>query len=154
MIRSAEISNVKIRMTLHSLKTFSVSLLVLLISSIAFGQGGSATGDLHVTVKDAKGGLVTAARVTVADIAKGVERTANSDGQGGYSAQQLPPANYAVTVVSPGFATAEAKDVSITVGGLVELPIALAVRTGREGICVKSPAGLIENSRTPTPDTD
>jgi len=153
MIRSAEIRNVKIGMTLRSLKTFSVSLLVLLISSLAFGQGGSATGDLHVTVKDAKGGLVTAARVTVADIAKGVERTANSDGQGGYSAQQLPPGNYAVTVVSPGFATAEAKDVSITVGGLVELPVTLAVATGREVVEVSAQVELIETSRTSTTDT-
>ena len=153
MIRSAEIRNVTIRMTLRSLKTFSVSLLVLLISSLAFGQGGSATGDLHVTVKDAKGGLVTAARVTVADIAKGVERTANSDGQGGYSAQQLPPGNYAVTVVSPGFATAEAKDVSITVGGLVELPVTLAVATGREVVEVSAQVELIETSRTSTTDT-
>src|SRR5260370_4528592 len=153
MIRSAEIRNVKIRMTLRSLKAFSVSLLVLLISSIAFGQGGSATGDLHVTVKDAKGGLGTAARVTVADIAKGVERTANSDGQGSYSAQQLPPGNYAVTVVSPGFATAEAKDVSITVGGLVELPVTLAVATGREVVEVSAQVELIETSRTSTTDT-
>ncbi len=104
-------------------------------------------------MKDAKGGLVTAARVTVADIAKGVERTANSDGQGGYSAQQLPPGNYAVTVVSPGFATAEAKDVSITVGGLVELPVTLAVATGREVVEVSAQVELIETSRTSTTDT-
>lgn len=75
---------------IRSLKAFSVSLFVLLLSAIAFGQGGVATGDLHVTVKDPKGSLVTNATVTVGDVAKGLARTATGDGQGGYSARLLP----------------------------------------------------------------
>ena len=105
---------------IRTLKTFSISLLILLLSSIAFGQGGVATGDLHVTVKDPTGNLVANATVTVADVAKGVERTATGDGQGGYTARLLPPGTYTVTVAAPGFGKAEAKDVSITVGGLVD----------------------------------
>ena len=64
----------------------SLSLAVLLLSTIALAQGGVATGDLHVTVKDPKGNVVTNATVTVQDVAKGLERTATSDGEGGYSA--------------------------------------------------------------------
>jgi hypothetical protein len=149
MIREVNLYSLKLR----SLKTFSVSILVLLVSSISFGQGGAATGDLHVTVKDPKGSLVSNATVTVSDVAKGVERTATGDGQGGYSAQQLPPANYTVTVQAAGFGKAEAQDVSITVGGLVELPVALAVATGREVVEVSSQAELVETSRTSTTDT-
>jgi Carboxypeptidase regulatory-like domain/TonB dependent receptor len=149
MIRRKNIRSIKIR----DLMTFSVSLLVLMLSSFAFGQGGAATGDLHVTVKDPNGNLVTNATVTVADVAKGLERTATGDGQGGYSSQQLPPANYTVTVQAPGFGKAEAKDISITVGGLVELPVALAVATGKEVVEVSSQAELVETSRTSTTDT-
>jgi Carboxypeptidase regulatory-like domain/TonB dependent receptor len=149
MIRRKNIRSIKIR----DLMTFSVSLLVLVLSSLAFGQGGAATGDLHVTVKDPNGNLVTNATVTVADIAKGLERTATGDSQGGYSAQQLPPANYTVTVQAPGFGKAEAKDIGITVGGLVELPVALAVATGKEVVEVSSQAELVETSRTSTTDT-
>jgi len=137
---------------IHDLKTFSVSLLVLLLSSIAFGQGGVATGDLHVTVKDPKGNLVANATVTVSDVAKGLERTATGDGEGGYSARLLPPGTYTVTVAAPGFGKAEAKDLSITVGGLVEFPVALAVATGREVVEVSSQAELVETSRTSTTD--
>jgi Carboxypeptidase regulatory-like domain len=144
MIRSIKIRN---------LKTFSVSLLVLLLSSLAFGQGGAATGDLHVTVKDPKGNLVVNATVTVDDVAKGLERTATGDSQGGYSARLLPPATYTVTVEAAGFGKAEAREVSITVGGLVELPVGLAVATGREVVEVSSQAELIETSRTSTTDT-
>ncbi len=149
MIRRKNLRSIKI----PDLTTFSVSLLVLVLSSFAFGQGGAATGDLHVTVKDPNGNLVTNATVTVADVAKGLDRTATSDGQGGYSAQQLPPTNYTVTVQAPGFGKAEAKDISITVGGLVELPVALAVATGKEVVEVSSQAELVETSRTSTTDT-
>ncbi|MGD0271544.1 MAG: carboxypeptidase-like regulatory domain-containing protein, partial [Candidatus Sulfotelmatobacter sp.] len=76
---------------IHTVKTLFVSLLVLLLSCIAFGQGGAATGDLHVTVKDPKGNLVANATVKVSDVAKGVERTATGDGAGGYTARLLPP---------------------------------------------------------------
>jgi hypothetical protein len=146
---SATIRSVKI----CSLKVFSFCILVVQLSSVAFGQGGAATGDLHVTVKDPKGSLITNATVTVGDVAKGVVRSAPGDGQGGYSAQQLSPGSYTVTVDAPGFGKAEAKDISITVGGLVELPVALAVATGKEVVEVSSQADLIETSRTSTTDT-
>ncbi len=76
---------------IRTVKAVSVSCLVLLLSALALGRAARPPGDLHVTVKDAKGNLVTNATVTVRDVAKGVERTATGDGQGGYSAQLLPP---------------------------------------------------------------
>ncbi len=148
MIRSM-ICHIKIR----SLNLFSTSLLILLLASLAFGQGGASTGDLQVTVKDAGGNLVNNATVTVSDVAKGLARTATGDNQGGYSARQLPPGIYTVTVQAPGFGKAEDKNVSITVGGLVDLPIALVVATGKEVVEVTSQQELIETSRTSTTNT-
>jgi Carboxypeptidase regulatory-like domain len=130
-----------------------VTLSTVAISSIAFGQGGVATGDLHVTVKDPKGSLVTNATVTVGNLAKGLARTATSDSQGGYSVRLLPPGNYSVIVEAAGFAKAEAKDVDITVGGLVDLPVALTLATGKEVVEVSSQADLVETSRSSTTDT-
>ena len=116
---------------LRTLKTISMSFFVLLLSAVAFAQGGSATGDLHVTVKDPKGSGVTNAAVTVQNVEKGLERTATGDGQGGYNVQLLPPGNYTVTVITPGFTKVESTGVSITVGGIVELPVALTVAGGQ-----------------------
>ena len=128
------------------------AVIILLVVQIAIAQG-AATGDLHVTVKDPKGGAVANATVTVRDVAKGLERTGSGDGQGGYSVRQLAPGTYTVTVDAPGFAGVQATNVNITVGQLAELPIGLNVATGKEVVEVTSQAELVETSRSSTTDT-
>jgi len=93
-------------------RTFLLVSVVLLFASLVYGQG-VATGDLHVTVKDPQGNLVTNATVVVRDEAKGIERPAASNGSGEYSAQALPPTSYTVTVTASGFASATAPAVVI-----------------------------------------
>lgn len=132
---------------------FVVFCSVLLFAASAFCQGGAATGDLHLTVKDPNGNLVTNATVAVSDLAKGVERTATNDGQGGYSARLLPPGTYTVTVEAAGFTKIQSTGVSITVGGLVELPVALSVSGTKQFVEVTSQAELVETSRSSTTDT-
>src|ERR1700728_3188725 len=134
-------------------KSVSLTLFLLLLSAVAFGQGGVAAGDLHITVKDPKGNVVTNATVTARDLAKGLERTANGDGEGGYSVRELPPGSYLVTVETPGFTKVENTGVIITVGGLVELPVLLSVAGGKEVVEVSSQAELVETSRSSTTDT-
>ena len=55
---------------IRTAKIFLVSFCVLLLSAIAFAQGGAATGDLHISVKDPSGNNVTNTTVTVKDVAK------------------------------------------------------------------------------------
>src|ERR1700675_2858271 len=135
-----------------SLRLFFFAALFLLIRQFALAQGAS-TGDLHVSVKDPKGGVVTNATVTARDVAKGLERAGSSDGQGGYSVRQLAPGTYSVTVDAPGFAKAEATGVTITVGEMAELPITVTVAGGKEVIEVSSQAELVETARSSTTDT-
>jgi hypothetical protein len=129
------------------------AILTLSFSSLCFAQGGVATGDLHVTVKDPKGSLVPNAAVTVTDVAKALARTATGDGQGGYSARQLPPGIYVIAIEAPGFTKIEARDVAITVGATQEFPFTLALASGKEVVEVSSQAELVETSRTSTTDT-
>jgi hypothetical protein len=134
-------------------RALSLSLCFLLLSVFASAQGGVATGDLHVTVKDPKGSLVANATVTVRDLEKGLERIATGDGEGGYSARLLPPGTYSVSVEASGFGKIENTGVSVTVGGLVDLPITLSLATGTEVVTVTSQAELVETSRSSTTDT-
>ncbi len=133
-------------------RIFPLATVVLLFASLVYGQG-VATGDLHVTVKDQQGNLVTNATVTVRDEAKGIERSAASNGSGEYSAQTLPPGSYTVTVTAPGFATANAPGAVITVGGVEELPIKLVVAGEKQSVNVNADAAAVETTRTGVVDT-
>jgi len=135
-----------------TLRLFCSAVWILLLCPWAFAQG-VATGDLHIVVKDPKGSLVANANVIVRDVAKGLERSAAGDGQGGYSAHLLPPANYTVTIEAVGFAKAELTNVNITVGLQAELPITLSLASGQEIVTVSSEAELVETSRSSTSDT-
>ena len=123
--------------------------LVVMFASLANGQG-VATGDLHVTVKDPQGNLVTNATVTVRDEAKGTERAASGNGAGEYGILALPPASYALTITAQGFAQVTVTDLVITVGGSEEIPVTLKVGETRETVEVNSSAELIEVARTST----
>ena len=133
-------------------KLISLAVVTLLLSTLGFAQG-AATGDLRVTVKDPKGSLVTNATVTARDPAKGVERSGTGDGQGEYRMLLLPPGTYEVTVEAAGFAKVTAGNVSITVGQVADLPVALSIATGNQVITVSSEAELVETSRSSTTDT-
>ncbi len=135
-----------------TLRLFCSAFFFLLVCQFAFAQG-AATGDLHVSVKDAKGNVVTNATVTVRDVAKALERAGSSDGQGGYSVRQLAPGNYSVIVDAPGFAKAEATGVAITVGEMAELPVTISVAGGKEVVEVNAQAEIVETSRSSTTDT-
>lgn len=131
-----------------------VSLLLLMLAVITFGFAqGAATGDVHVIVKDPKGGLVTNSTVTVRDQAKGLERSVTGGPQGEYRIQLLPPANYQITVDAPGFAKATVENVVITVGQVLDLPVSLTLAGAQEVINVSAASELIETSRTSTTDT-
>src|SRR5208283_3516389 len=138
--------------TSATLRLFCFAVMFLLVRQFASAQG-AATGDLHVSVKDPKGNIVTNATVTVRDVAKALERVGSSDGEGGYSVRQLAPGNYSVTVEAPGFAKAEATGVAITVGEMAELPVALSVAGGKEIVEVSAQAEIVETSRSSTTDT-
>lgn len=135
-----------------TLRLLCFAVLFLLIRQLAFAQG-AATGDLHVTVKDPKGSVVTNATVTVRNVAKGLERAGAGDGLGGYSVHLLPPGTYSVVVEAAGFAKAEATGVDITVGQMAELPVTLTLAVGKETVQVSAQAELIETSRSSTTDT-
>jgi len=133
-------------------KFVSLVVMVLGLSTFGFSQGAT-TGDLRVTVKDPKGSLVTNATVTAQDQAKGLERSVTGNGQGDYRIVLLPPGTYQVTVEAAGFAKTTVENVSITVGQVLDLPVALSLAGAQEVVNVSSAAELIETSRTSTTDT-
>ncbi len=133
-------------------KLVSVVCLIFMLAALGFAQGAS-TGDLHITVRDPKAGVVTNASVTARDETKGLERSTTENADGEYHILLLPPGQYTVTVQAPGFATATVKNVSITVGQQAEIPITVSVAGTKEVVDVSSNAELVETQRTSSTDT-
>src|SRR5690242_2945520 len=133
-------------------KLVSVACLIVILAALGFAQGAS-TGDLHITIRDPKGSLVTNATVTARDEAKGLERATSENTDGQYHILLLPPAQYTVTAEAPGFARATVPNVVITVGQMAELPIVLSVAGSQEVINVSSAAELVDTQRTSSTDT-
>ena len=133
-------------------KLVSVAFVIVMLAAFGFAQG-AATGDLHITVRDPKGGVVTDATVTVRDDTKGLERATSENSDGQYQILLLPPGRYTVSVEAAGFGKATVTDVAITVGQMAEIPISLAVAGTQEVINVSSEAELVETQRTSSTDT-
>jgi hypothetical protein len=132
--------------------TVSLAFLILLLPTLIFAQG-AASGDLHVTVRDPKGSLVTNATVTVRDQARAFERSTTTNTDGEYRILALPPGKYTVRVEASGFAKTEATGVPITVGQMAELPVTLSVAGEQTVINVSSAAEVVETQRSSSTDT-
>jgi len=134
------------------LKVLLALLLALLCPVFALAQGAS-TGDLHVTVKDEKGSLVTNATVTAREQNKGFERATTLNNDGEYRLLSLPPGMYTVTVSAPGFGKYETTDQQVTVGQMRDLPVTLQVGSVQTIVSVSSQAELVETTRSSTTNT-
>ena len=133
-------------------KFCAIAFSILSLATFAAAQG-VASGDLHVTVRDPKGGLVTNATVTAREQGKANERTTTNNSNGEYRLLALPPGRYNVIVEAPGFAHLQAENIAITVGEVANLPITLSIATAQESVIVSSEADLVETTRTSTTDT-
>lgn len=126
--------------------------LVALASAVALAQS-VATAELHVTVKDPSGGLVTNATVTVRDDARNFQRIVKDAADGEYQLLLLPPGLYTVTVDASGFARLIAKDVRVTVGQRAELPVELKLVGATAEVTVSGAAEIVETQRTSSTTT-
>ena len=112
-------------------RTFSLLLAVALSVSIAMAQPG--TGILRGTMTDDSGAVIPAAKITLSG--KGVAKTAQTQADGSYVFPGLPPGQYTVRAVLPGFATLN-KAVSVTAGGNLVLPLQMVVAADKQEITV------------------
>src|ERR1700675_1213720 len=118
------VTNIQVR--LHLL------LVVLLVASFhmtwaapANAQVSGAT--LSGLVTDEQGGPVANATISIKNAATGVAREVTSNSDGIYSAPNLLPGEYEVTVTATGFQTLTEKGVTLTVGGQQSLNLVMKV---------------------------
>ena len=129
-------------------KFCALVVLILSIAVAAFAQSQATTGNIEGRVLDPKEAAVPSATVTATNQGTGLEKTETTDEQGTFRLILLPPGVYTVRATATGFATAEAKDVTVTVGGRTPLDLSVTVGGTSGTVTITSEAPVVETSRT------
>jgi len=115
---------------------FLITLLLLVTPVYAQKQ----TGGIKGRVSDELGGLITQATVTAINSA-GVERTADTNGEGMYTLSGLEPDKYTIRVQSNGFAKFESQ-VDVRAGHFQELNVTLQVTIEAQKVTVNQESAV------------
>ncbi|MGH9357358.1 MAG: carboxypeptidase regulatory-like domain-containing protein [Terriglobia bacterium] len=129
---------------LFGLLSSTALLLGFFVVSSARAQVTGAT--MSGTVTDPSGAVVPNAQVVIKDTATGVTRNVKTDSSGLYTAPNLLPGPYRVTVSAPGFSTRIQSGITLTVGGQQVLNMTLQVGKVTNLVQVTSAAPQVQLS--------
>jgi hypothetical protein len=114
--------------------------LIICVSVRAQVSGGTLTG----TVNDFNGGPIPNAKISVKNEATGVVQETTTDAAGVYSAPNLLPGTYNVTISGEGFAPQEKTGVTLGVGEQRLLNISMQIGTINQQVQVSGVAPTVE----------
>jgi outer membrane receptor protein involved in Fe transport len=123
-----------------------LAMLLLTCGLSAFAQSQATTGNIEGRVLDPKDAALPGAAVVAINQQTGLEKTATSDDQGGFSIAFLPPGPYTVRANATGFAQTEITDIAVTVGGKTPLDVRLSVGGASGSVTVTSEAPVVETN--------
>jgi len=104
---------------------YTMLALAVLFSSPVHAQVSGAT--LTGTVMDQSGAVIANAKLSITNKATDVTREVTTDTSGLYSAPNLQPGIYDITVEAPGFSTSVQTGLTLTVGATQALNISLQI---------------------------
>ena len=117
-------------------------IAALVVIAAAWGPAASAsqlagvgTGSVVGVVKDAAGLPVPGAGITISGLALMTPRKMTTRADGEYRFASLPPGDYVLTFVSPGFESLE-RQAHVSLGFTLTIDVTLTVATQREEIAV------------------
>jgi hypothetical protein len=105
-------------------RTLVVTLILFLVS-LAPIAAQEAGGTIVGTVTDPSGAAVASANVSIKNGATGVERNSATNADGVYTAPNLIPGTYEITITAPGFATVVVQGVGLLAGERREVSVAM-----------------------------
>src|SRR5260370_1186431 len=115
-------------------------LTVIVRPSWAQVAGGSISG----TVSDPSGAAVAGAQVSVEDQASGTTRQVATGASGLYTAPNLTPGSYRVTVSAPGFSTVVRTGLTVSVGTEIVVNVPLSLGSTSATVEVRESAPAVE----------
>ena len=126
--------------------------LCLMLLTASLGLTAPAQQDyanLEGVVRDANGGVIPNAIVTVRSAELSVERTATTSEEGIYNVVQLRPGTYTVTATQQGFSTANVPELVLGVGQSRTLDIELAAGAITDQVTVTAAAEAATSTPAP-----
>jgi hypothetical protein len=140
--RQTMFSPVDSRKVVSNLLTCGALVLSLSIPAPVWAQVAGAT--LSGTVTDASGAVIPNAQISIKNVATGVIRDVTADAAGFYTAPNLLPGTYGVTVTAPGFSTQARTGITLTVGAEQSLNISMKVGQITQTINVAGEAPTVQ----------
>jgi hypothetical protein len=133
-----------------SFSKFQVMLFVLFgVLAVAHGKSQVVGGTIAGRVTDPTGAVVSNAQVVVRNKDTGQTRQLTTNGDGEFTAPSIAVGNYTVEASAPGFASYKNEGVTLTIGQVLELSLALKV-AGTDSVTVD---GTPTNVNTSTEQT-
>ena len=123
-------------------------LMVVLCSSLAFGQATVSFAQLNGTVLDTSGRAIVKASVTLHSTDTNQTYTATTNEAGFFVIPSLPPGRYDISASYTGFGKYTQTGISLSVGQTATINITLKVAAQGETVVVTTEAPLVEATRT------
>lgn len=137
----------------HHLLAVGVLLLISFgVTESAFAQQAVSAATLSGRVEDTNGAAVSGATIAITNIDKNQTSSSKSDEHGRYSFLYLPVGSYRLKVGHDGFASVT-RELTLSVGQALDLPIRLPVAGVTETANVTASAPLVETVRTQVAET-
>jgi len=124
-----------------------LGLLAFFFAASAFAQS-SDEGSIEGFITDPSDAVISGVNLTAQNIHTAAIYHAVTDGDGRFRFLVLPVGTYDVTAEHPGFATLVDRDIEVTVGAKVNLPLTLPVASQTQRVEVNSETPLVETTRT------
>src|SRR3984957_11535845 len=124
------------------LSIFIILIGCILTSIPAKAQVTGAT--LSGSIMDPSGSVIAGAEVAIKNLGTGIVRTVTTDTAGLYSAPNLIPGSYEISVSAPGFSKSVQSNLTLSVGQEQVLNIAMKVGEASQSVTVEESAPTVE----------
>src|SRR5438270_504874 len=130
-------------MKLRIIRSLQILFVFFVLSCIAFAQ---STGNIQGNVTDASGAAVAKAKVTIHNVATGIDRVVETDSDGNYQAASMPLGTYSVTIESAGMQKQVMNNVQLDVGSSVPVNAKLKVGNAAETVTITEATPVVETT--------